>query len=84
MLGIGSFFERFKSRELEEIRFRAAVVDSIKETLDYELDASLVSYSNGMISLNISPAAKNAVFLKKNEILKKIQEKTKRKVTDIR
>lgn len=84
MLGIGSFFERFRSRELEEIIFYSAVIDSLKEILNYEVHQSVISYSNNTIFLKISPAAKNAVFLKKNEILKKIQDTTKKKVLDIK
>lgn len=84
MIGLGSFFEKFKSRELDQIAFQAAVVGAVKEVLDYDLDPSLFSYSTGTVFLKISPAAKSAVFLKKDEVLKKIQEKTKRKVIDIR
>ena len=81
---IGSFFERFRSRELDEILFRAAVIDSIKEVLRFELDPTSISYSNNTIFLKISPAGKNSIFIKKDLILKKIQEKTKRRVVDIR
>jgi hypothetical protein len=84
MLGIGSFFERFRSREMEEIAFASAVASAVKESLNYDIDPALFSYSHGIISLKISPAAKAAVMLKKIELLKRIQEKTKRKVTDIR
>ena len=84
MLGISQFFSRFKNRELEEITFRAAVIDSVKETLKFDLDPMLVSYSNNMVFLKISPAAKSAVLLKKKELLEKIKEKTKREVADIK
>lgn len=84
MLGISQFFARFKNRELEEITFRAAVIDSVKETLKFDLDPMLVSYSNNMVFLKISPAAKSAVLLKKKELLEKIKEKTKREVADIK
>jgi hypothetical protein len=84
MLGISQFFARWKSKELDEILFRAAVVDSVKETLKFELDPPLISYSNNIIFLKISPAAKSAVMLKKTEILEKIKEKTRRKIVDIR
>ena len=84
MLGIGAFFERFKSRELDEFTFRAAVIDSFKEVLGFVIEPTAFSYSNGTINLNISPAAKGAVLLKKNELLKKIQERTRKKVVDVR
>ncbi len=84
MFNIGSFFERFKNHELEEISFRSAVVDSIKETLQYDIDFSLVSYSDATIFLKISPTAKSAIFLKKGELIEKIAKRTKRKVIDIR
>jgi hypothetical protein len=64
--------------------FRAAVIDSVKETLKFDLDPMLVSYSNNMVFLKISPAAKSAVLLKKKELLEKIKEKTKREVADIK
>jgi hypothetical protein len=84
MLGISQFFTRWKNKELDEILFRAAVIDSVKETLRLELDPLLISYSNNTIFLKISPAAKSAVLLKKNELIKKIKEKTIRKVLDIK
>lgn len=84
MLGIGSFFERFRSRELDEILFRAAVVDVIKEVVRFELDPRAISYANNIVSLNVSSAAKSAVMVKKTEILEKIKGKIKRNVVDIR
>jgi hypothetical protein len=84
MLGISQFFTRWKSKELDEILFRSAVIDSIKEILRFEIDPMLVSYSNNTIFLRIPPAAKSAVTIKKEDILKKIKEKTKRKIVDIR
>ena len=84
MLNISNFFSRFKNRELDEMMFRAAVIDSVKETLKFELDPMLVSYTNNTVFLKISPAAKSAVLLKKKELLEKINGKTKRKVADIK
>jgi hypothetical protein len=84
MLGISQFFTRWKNKELDEILFRVAVIDSIKETLKFGLDPLLISYSNNIIFLKISPAAKSAVLLKKKELLEKIKEKTRRKIVDIK
>lgn len=84
MLRISQFFTRWKNKELGEILFRATVTDSVKETLKFELDPFLISYSNNIIFLKISPAAKNAILLKKNELIKKIQIRTKRNIADIR
>ena len=84
MFNIQQFFSRWKNKELDEILFRAAVTDSIKEILRFDIDSLLISYSNRTIFLKISPAAKSAILLKKNELIKKIQEKTKRNIVDIR
>ena len=84
MFNISQFFTRWKSKELEEIIFRVAVTDSIRDVLRFELDPLLITYSNNIIFLKISPAAKGAILLKKNELIKKIQERTKRKVVDIK
>jgi hypothetical protein len=84
MFNISNFFSRFKSRELDEILFHVAVIDSIKETLRFDLDPLLISYSNNVVFLKIPPAAKSAVLLKKKELLEKIKEKIKRKIVDIR
>jgi hypothetical protein len=84
MFNIQQFFSRWKNKELDEILFHAAITDSIKETLKFELDPLLISYSNNTIFIKISPAAKSAILLKKNELIKKIQEKTKRNIMDIR
>jgi|GEM_PF-2970124 hypothetical protein len=84
MIGISSFFTRWKSKELEEIVFRTAVADSFREVLRFELDPLSISYSSNSIFLRISPAVKSAVLLKKEALLEKIREKTTRKVFDIR
>ena len=84
MIGISQFFSRWKNKELDEILFRAAVTDSVKETLNFELDPLLISYSNNTIFLKIPPAAKSAAMLKKKELLEKIKGKTNRRVVDIR
>ena len=84
MLGISSFFARWKSKELDEIVFRATIIDSVKEILKFDLDPLLISYSNNIIFLKISPAAKSAVLLKKKELLEKIKEKTKRIILNIK
>ena len=84
MLGIGSFFERWRNKDLDEIMFRGAIIDVVKDVLSFEIDQSAISYSNGIIFLKISPAAKGAIYLKKTEVIKKIQEKIKNKIVDIR
>ena len=84
MLGISNFFARWKNHELEEVVFYAAIIDSIKEVIKYELSPSLISYSDTIVTLKISPAAKNMIMIKKNDILAKIREKTNRKVSDIK
>ena len=84
MIGIGSFFERFRSREIEEIRFLSIVIDVIKDVLRFDLDPKSIVYTDAILYIKISPAAKGAIFLKKEEILNKIREKTSRKISDIR
>jgi hypothetical protein len=84
MLGISSFFERFRSRELEETAFRSAVADSVREAAGYELEPAAFSYSNGTVFIQASPAARSAIFLKKGQILKKIAERTRKPVSDLR
>jgi len=84
MIGIGSFFARWKNHEFNEISFHEAIACSIREAVKFELEHSSISYSNKIIYLNISPAVKSAVMIKKTEILQKIKEKTNRPILDIK
>lgn len=84
MLGIGSFFDKFKNRAAAEVMFRSAIIEAVKETLGYEPGLGDISYTNGIISLKGSSAAKSALMVKKPQLLSLIQKKTARTVVDIR
>lgn len=84
MLSIKDFFSRWKNKELEESILRFAVIEAIRDVLRYDVDEKAVSYSDGTVSLKISPAAKSAILLKKTEILTRIKHATTRKIVDIK
>jgi len=84
MLEIGKFFERWKNKELGEMAFFSAVTGAVKDMVGYDLDVKQISYSNGILFINIPPAAKSALFIKKKDLIKKINEKIDRKVLDMR
>jgi hypothetical protein len=56
----------------------------IKEVTGVEVDAKNVKIKNGELTLNVSPGVKNAVFIKKAQILSKIKEKSEEIVLDVR
>jgi len=84
MLEIGSFFIKWKNRGLQEVNFRATIIDVMNEQFKFELFPSSITYSNNVIYLKVSPAVKSAILLKKMQLISKIQEKTSRKVVDIK
>ena len=84
MLGIGSFFDKFRNRAAGEVMFRSAVVEAVREVIGYEMGLADFSYSNGVITVKASGAARSAIMVKKSELLSLIQKKTARAVVDIR
>ena len=84
MFNISQYLEKFKNVGLGERRGKEVIVSSIKEILNLDLDGKNISVKNGEIIFKVSPAIKNAIFIKKEAILKRLKEKSVEYIEDIR
>lgn len=85
MFNISTYLEKFKNFGQGEKRLKQAITSSVFEVLGLALVDEQIIVKNSEVLLKVSPAIKNSIFIKKNLILKKIEEKgLGEKVTDLR
>lgn len=84
MFNISDYLEKFKNLGNDEKELKERVVFVIKEVVGIEIKTQNIKIKNGELSLSVSPGVKNAIFIKKELILKKIKEGSKKIVNDVR
>ncbi len=84
MFNISQYLEKFKNFGQGERLLKEVIISVIKEVVGADIESKNINFKNGEIILNVSPAIKNAVFIKKATILNKIKEKTEQIVLEIR
>ena len=84
MFNISQYLERFKNIGGTERGMKEAVCLSVKEVVGIDIEAKNIEIINGELLFKISPAMKNAIFIKKEKILAKIKEKNPVILNDIR
>lgn len=72
MKGIGTFFEKFKSSAVKEIKKRVAISNILKKEIGEEIPIENISISNGVIKIKSSSMIKSQIFIKKIAILRVI------------
>ncbi len=71
---LGDFLEKFKNIR-DPKKDRECVSEVVTEVLGVPVSEKEIQIKDKEIILSLSPILKNEVFLRKNEILKKLQEK---------
>jgi hypothetical protein len=84
MFNIASFLDKFKNLGLGERLLKEVVRTSVKEVLDLDLDLKTIFIKNGEVTFKVSPAMKNAIYIKKAMILKRMEENGVENVGEIR
>ncbi|NDE67990.1 hypothetical protein EB052_00120 [bacterium] len=74
MFNIDSFFQKFKSRELDEIRRRSAVASVIKRVANIDVDIMKIKFETGRVVLSIGSLERNEIFMKKSLILQELKK----------
>ncbi len=69
MQGIGSFFDKFKNKAVEEIQRRSVISDILFSVLKIRIEPELINLKNGVITLKGSHLFKNEIFIKKQLLL---------------
>ena len=75
MKNIGRFFDKFRNRAVKEIYIRDSIVKIIKDILNIDIDIKDINISLGILKIKLSSTEKSEIFIKKEQILKKIREK---------
>ncbi len=83
--GIGSYFGNIQSTEGSYIE-QFSLLEPILKEYGVSLRGKKISIKNGVLSLSLSPTEKMSLFLKKEEILEKVNKvlHQKTKIIDIK
>lgn len=85
MLSIASLLDRFRGPLADRIRVEESVIKVVKEVCGITLIAKQIQFKANIVSLAISPGAKQMLYIKKEQILGKIKmELPQIPVVDIR
>ncbi len=84
MFNIAQYLEKFRNLGLGERRIKEAIKTSVKEVLNFDLETKDILVKNGEVIFKVSPAMKNSIFIKKEAILKRMEENGVKNVGDIR
>lgn len=74
MIEVKDLLERFSHILLSEENKKESVRRAISEAIRTEINSEDVKIKNNVIYLNIKPIYKNEVFMRQEEILKKLEE----------
>ena len=74
MIEIKNLLERFSKILLAEESKKEAVRRAVSEVLKTEINSEDVKIKNNVVYLNIKPIYKNEVFIKQEQIVKRMQE----------
>jgi FKBP-type peptidyl-prolyl cis-trans isomerase (trigger factor) len=86
MFGIGHLLEKFKSIQAKEALYRQVVLDAVKKHTNIEVSPlDINKRSHEIILSKLSSEARSVIFMKKQHILKDINEhELLRHIRDIR
>ncbi len=84
MFNIAAYLKKFENLGLGERLLKEAIRTSVKEVLKFALDTKNISMKNGEVTFKVSPALKNAIYMKKAAILKRMAENGVENVSEIR
>ena len=84
MFNISQYLEKFKTLGMGDQSLKEALVFVIKEVVGVEIESKNVLIKNGEVFIKVSPSIKNAIFIKKDQIMKKVEERVGQKTLDIR
>jgi Cu/Ag efflux protein CusF len=84
MFNISLFLEKFKNLGQGERLLKEEISSSVKEIVGFDLDTKNIDLKNGEVVFKVSPALKNAIYIKKELILKKIKDKNIENINNLR
>lgn len=83
MFNVSDYLARFKHLLTSEKFLKEGVVSIVKEYTQIELPIDAVTIRSGVAKLDVSPAVRAAIFIKKEAILISLKKELGNKVADI-
>ncbi|MEI6528391.1 MAG: hypothetical protein WCO10_01825 [bacterium] len=84
MFNISLYLNKFKNIGQDERRLKEVIVATIKELVGVDIGYENVTVKKGEAVIAVSPAYKNAIYIKKEKILKSVSDQLGRGVGNIR
>ena len=77
MKSLAGFFEKFQGKIGGQIQNLIVISETIKKHTNIEVDMKNISITAGILRLKVSSLEKSEVFMKKERILKEINQKVR-------
>jgi hypothetical protein len=84
MFNISQYLEKFKNIGGTERNLKEALAGAVKTATGVEIEVKNIIIKNGEAIIKVSPLIKNAIYIKKEKILKLVEEKIGCGVVEIR
>lgn len=84
MFNISQYLDKFKNIGGTERGMKEALVFAVKKVVGVTIDVKTITVRNGEAIIKVSPAIKNAIFIKKDQVMKAVEEKIGRGVIGVR
>ena len=84
MFNIAQYLEKFKNLGGTERELKEALSFAVKKVVGVEVETKNIILRDGEAIIKVSPAIKNAIFVKKEQVLKAVEEKIGRGIGEIR
>ena len=84
MFNLSAYLEKFKNFGQSERFLKESIISVIKEVVGIDIESKNITLKNGEIFFKVSPARKNAIYIKKEKLLAKIKEKSSTIVNNLR
>jgi len=79
MIEIKDLFAKYDKLLFREEKRRESIIEILNKVLNIQIRPEDVTIKNNVVFLNLKPIYKNEIYLKKEQILKEIEEKIKGK-----
>lgn len=84
MFNIAQYLSKFKNFGGTERNLKEALVFAVNKVVGIEINVKNIILKDGEVIIKVSPAIKNSIFIKKDQILKEVEAKIGRQVGEIR
>jgi len=84
MFNIAQYLEKFKNLGGTEKGLKEALVFAVKKVVGVDIESRNITLKDGEAIIKVSPIIKNTIYIKKNQIMKEVEEKIGRGVGGIR